>query len=119
MHNYTKKIDSINENGWFENINVNGLSIKFKIDTSAQVNILPVEVIRQLNSMSKMEKKAFEEPQTASLGSVNISKYISCDYRNINNKWQFIIKWDHTNNKIINPILGLDGCLAFKLIKIN
>lgn len=88
---------------WSENIRIQNNIFKFKLDTGAEVNVLPLEYFKKLKSVNigKNEKiiEAYGGTKINTVGSVDLT----CRCRNEISKQKFIIV--DSDNTI--PILGL------------
>lgn len=98
---------------WNESIIIEDKKIQIKLDTGADVNVMPLEIFKLVNRQFKIRPihymlKALEGTQVESLGIVNLG----CRYRNRESYEDFVIV------KGANQVL-LSGqaCLNLKLIK--
>lgn len=116
---YTIGIIENEENGtyrWYEKIELNNKIVKFKIDTGADVNVLPINKLKQITSHSQIK------PTTITLNGFGGSKVealgectIRCTYGNIKNlKIRFII----VDEKTV-PLLGLNTIMHLGMIQHN
>ncbi|KAJ3666182.1 hypothetical protein Zmor_001635 [Zophobas morio] len=93
----------------------NNVSIKFKIDTAAEVNVLPMRYVNKL-SLSKDDivkcnvvLVCYSNNSMRSPGKVNLQ----CKCNNQSKNIEFVL----VNDDKAEAILGLDTCLTFNLIK--
>uniref|UniRef100_A0A2S2NI46 RNA-directed DNA polymerase n=1 Tax=Schizaphis graminum TaxID=13262 RepID=A0A2S2NI46_SCHGA len=99
---------------WFKEIKVeNQLYVNFKLDTGSQVNLLPLKVYKLLNldvaiESSTIKLEAYGGFKIIPLGAVKLT----CSVNNISAVVTFLV----INNSSI-PILSLEACVKFKLIK--
>ena len=98
---------------WYENVIINNKSVKFKLDTGCEVNILPIEVLNKINSKYKLVKtdiilEAYGGSKLKPLGRVTLN----CKIRDKERTENFIIV-DHVK---ATPLLGLVTSLDFNLI---
>ncbi|XP_039304646.1 uncharacterized protein LOC120357660 [Solenopsis invicta] len=87
------KIHQMTVSAWLENIEIENKIIKFKIDTGAQVNILPDKVFNSLNKKNILIEKtnvileAYRGHKFKPLGKV----WLSCKLKNCVKKQEFIL----------------------------
>ncbi|XP_018359748.1 PREDICTED: uncharacterized protein K02A2.6-like [Trachymyrmex cornetzi] len=99
---------------WFENVKLENKIIKFKLDTGAQVNILPEKIFNSLNSMNtKLEKtniilEAYGGQKFKPSGKVRLR----CKAKGCVRIQEFIIV---RNERV--PLLGLKSCIELGLLK--
>lgn len=97
---------------WFERVFVDGDSISFKIDTGAQMNVLPWSVVRRINPNILLKRTnitlmAFGGQRIQPLGMCTLD----CRYKNENKTLLFaVVDFD------IVPILGLESSAKFKIV---
>nr|XP_022907482.1 uncharacterized protein K02A2.6-like [Onthophagus taurus] len=111
------KIGQVRQKGerkeWIETIEVENNPVEFKIDTGAEVNILPKEGIKSWKKQ-KMEKtgiilEAYGGKKYKPIGIVNMN----CRFKHIVKNISFVIV--DIKSK---PTLGLEACELFELVKL-
>lgn len=103
----------INENKvWVENIKIGNKIVKFKLDSGADINVLPNETFQLLGhtNLEKIEAK-IQAYGGATLETVGKAKF-KCIIRNQAKELEFAIVKNGTT-----PILGLETCVELNLIK--
>lgn len=88
-------------NSWIENVSINNFYVGIKIDTGAEVNILPIRLCKELKLKlvsSNLKIEAFGGFKIKPLGRVNVE--VS------NNKWKINTQFIVVNTET-SPILGL------------
>lgn len=102
-----------NNLSWHENITVENVKIKFKLDSGAESSVLPLKYFEKLNVPKIYIKPTLSITQSYGnfglkvLGEINLT----CQYRNKLRNIKFLIV-DHETE----PILGLKDCVNFNLI---
>ena len=105
----------------FSNIEIDGVLIRGKQDTCAEINIMPLNVYDQLNQKlhGNLELKPCGDVKVDGYSKqmVNIVGKISvtCTHDNVIKKCNFYV----TNIVDTKVILGLQFCRAFNLVQIN
>lgn len=101
--------------GWFKSVSVNGLPIKFKMDTGADISCLPIIYIKKLNVESFIVKSnnrlfAYNNLEIKTFGKIKLSCVI--------NRVKCItpIEFEVVSNEL-QPILGRDACVTLNLIR--
>ena len=104
----------------FLNIQINGIPVKGKQDTGAEISIMPLNIFDQLNSKLKGELKlcpcndiqviGYSKQSVKIVGKVTVT----CSHADTTKRCAFYIT-DLTDSKIL---LGLTFCKAFNLVKI-
>lgn len=97
---------------WFQKIRINDRIINFKLDTGAEVNVLPLQYLNKLKHVQLKEclsrLEAYDGTQLKTVGVAEIicmsDNEISCQ--------KFVVV--ETNSV---PILGLKGCIELNLVK--
>lgn len=102
-----------NVNVWSEKLNVRGKQVNFKLDTGAQVNILPKYILDDLVTGGKLKPtsiilEAFCGTKIKPLGIISLE----CKHDTVKKQVEFVI----VNDKFL-PILGLTTCVEFNLIR--
>ncbi|KAI5754648.1 hypothetical protein M8J77_010294 [Diaphorina citri] len=102
----------ITDSGWFETIIINGVNIRFKIDTGASVNVIPEDMVQQLNvniSNSKVQLEGFGGHIVQPLG-----KFVAvCESKFGTSEELFYV----CNCKI--PLLSMKSSIHLKLLAQN
>ncbi|XP_031350604.1 uncharacterized protein K02A2.6-like [Photinus pyralis] len=114
-----KKVDGIRSSGevmWRKKIKIGGRLIEFKLDTGAEVSVIPLNVLHKINRQVKLKKTNMtliaygnSDFKINPIGEINLN----CE---LNDKFAclpFVIV--DSNNQM--PLLGLKECLALDLIK--
>ena len=104
----------------FSNIQINGIPIKGKQDTGAEVSVMPLNIFDQLNTKLKGELKlcpcndiqviGYSKQSVKIVGKVTVN----CSHANTTKHCVFYVT-NLTDSKIL---LGLTFCKAFNLVKI-
>ena len=89
--------------------------VKFKVDTGAQTNVLPLSVYKHMNQPPPLTK-ANQRLQSYTGQSLDVKGKINinCSYRDHTVKQEFIVVDIHHSQ----PILGLKTCLNLNIIKL-
>lgn len=118
VQDYKGNVRSLMGNSWFERVRLAGIKrkVEFKLDTGAQVNVLPLNVIKHSNvkiESSKLTLKTYTNARIPVVGKVEIT----CQTNNTERKVEFQV----VDMENICPILGLKSVVDFGLIvrKIN
>lgn len=116
--NHTYSVSSITQSvnqikSWNEVIKVEGVNLQFKLDTGAEVNVLPLSFIRDNKLYPKLEKcnvrlQAFGGFVVEPVGKI---KCLVESKRKLCNVEFLIVKYCQ------NPIIGLNACIELDLIK--
>ena len=104
-------LDACREDAWYTSVKVNGSLTKFKLDTGAEVNLIPRHMLGRINVESVRPTKT---RLTAFGGSVllpigKITAQCVAKGRTVNLEF-YVVDFAST------PILGLPGCTELKLI---
>ena len=104
----------------FSNIVVNGVSIRGKQDTGAEISVMPLNIFDQLNAKLKGELKlnpsndvrviGYSKPSVKIVGKMTVT----CSHVNTTKQCTFYVT-DLINSKVL---LGLPFCRAFNLVKV-
>lgn len=99
---------------WFEMIQINESNVKVKLDTGADVNVLPLNIynkIKKSNVKLESTNMILESFGGNKIKPLGITELL-CTIKNVTKKQEFVIvKADTT------PLLGLYTCREFNLIK--
>uniref|UniRef100_A0A6P7GZ25 Uncharacterized protein LOC114348674 n=1 Tax=Diabrotica virgifera virgifera TaxID=50390 RepID=A0A6P7GZ25_DIAVI len=109
---YTLSVMDVKSNSWFETVNVINKPVNFKLDTGAEVNILPYNVYRELGVNQQLEPtivklEAFGGAIIKPEGFV----YLECNVKNVSTIEKFLVVKD-----INCPLLGINSCVKLNLI---
>lgn len=104
--------DAIDSTRWFERVRIQNLDVAFKIDTGAEMNVLPLHVYRRLNlnvelQPAKITLRAFGGQQIAPMGMCSLP----CNYKNVSLRVVFAIV-----DLGVIPILGLATCTRLNIV---
>ncbi|CAH2091003.1 unnamed protein product [Euphydryas editha] len=109
-----KVVSSVNKSDWYENIIIETLPVKCKLDTGADVSIMPLEIFQKINSKlnvkllkTNIKLESFNGNVVEPLGMVNLM----CKFKNTKSFENFVIV------KCKTTLLGLPGCISLNLIK--
>lgn len=97
---------------WIEQIRVNDSNIEFKVDTGAEIDVLPLSVYHRLDLRSELVPtditlRAFGGQQIVPMGMCTLN----CSYRNVSIKVKFAVV-----DFNMFPLLGLATCRSFGLV---
>lgn len=98
---------------WFERVRVVDETVPFKVDTGAQLDVLPWSIVRKIDPKTELRKTnisltAFGGQRIKPLGMCSLP----CEYNNVNeNVWIAVVEFD------VVPILGLATCIKFGIVK--
>ncbi|XP_030749218.1 uncharacterized protein LOC115877199 [Sitophilus oryzae] len=113
--NLNSSINSL-QTEWYQKMKINKEFIQFKLDTGAESNTLPYNYFQKLNKNNSLNLKetkliltSYSGNKFKPLGSVNLE----CKLNKKVNKVDFLVV--DLNNAV--PILGLESCLKFNLLK--
>lgn len=100
------------KNSWFEKISVNGKILDLKLDTGAEYNVMPFEIVKKLKNVELRKTDlilvAYGGNRLNLVGEV----VLECCFKNEISFEKFaVVKGDAI------PIFGLQGCLNLKLVK--
>lgn len=115
LHIETVFVSNINKtNSWFATLKINNKNISFKMDTGADVNILPATQFQQLHLSKSLIKpahsilKSYTGDTLSTLGTC----FLQCYRNSVSHAIRFFV----VNNNA-QPILGLQTCVALNLIQ--
>lgn len=97
---------------WLETVAVEENDVSFKIDTGAEINVIPVHVLKRLGRRIKIKGtstklRAFGGQKVDPIGMC----YLSCGFENESLSTRFaVVDLD------ITPILGLNTCIDFGIV---
>ena len=105
-------LEKANKNTWHELVRIEDSLLRFKLDTGAEVNVLPYRYLKKLKNFklrkNKNKLQAYGGTNIESLGQIQCV----CLAKNSISMLTFEII-----DTLSSPILGLDGCLKLNLIK--
>lgn len=114
-YNFVYRINSAEMSKWTKDYQIGNQTVEFKIDTGADVNCIPIKIINKVNSKfcnQKCDLPLFDY----SNNKIEIfgKTELECVEAKTNKsrKAEFVI----VNNQF-EPILGLDTCIKFGLVK--
>lgn len=108
-------VDSIkNKNAWYKTLLVEGKEIKFKLDSGADVNVLPFRYLRNLNLPSKLKPC---NTTLQSFGGFSIKPCGIIDVQIETDQKIDVVSFLIVKNENTVPILGLETCIKFNLLK--
>ena len=97
---------------WNQTIMVNGNRMNFKLDTGAQANVIPWEIMKKWSSKPHIEKaNVAVYSYTGAKVPLKGQCMLECRFKDKNAILKFLI-----TNIAAPPILGLDGCQKLNLI---
>ncbi|KAL4719359.1 hypothetical protein ACJJTC_004458 [Scirpophaga incertulas] len=103
-----------NKNVWFEYITIENLSVKCKLDTGADVSIMPIELFNKINEKQNLKLlktniklESFQGNKVQPIGMINLS----CKFKDRQCFENFVV----VNCK--SMLLGLPGCVSLNLIQ--
>lgn len=108
----TGEPDDVIGTRWLERIRINNQIVAFKIDTGAEMNVLPLHVFKRLNldielQRTHMTLRAFGGQRIVPVGMCSLL----CNYKNMSLRVVFaIVDLD------VIPILGLPSSTRFKIV---
>ncbi|GBO41607.1 Transposon Ty3-G Gag-Pol polyprotein [Araneus ventricosus] len=114
VHHIVKCIESASTlKEWNKTLIIEGQPVTLKLDTGAEVNVLPLSIFNLFKSQSKMRKcnvvlKAFGGATIKPVGSISLN----CSVDNLNCVIDFII----VANPQVRPLLGINECVKLDLI---
>lgn len=104
---------TVSNNQAFININIEGQSVRMKLDTGSQVNALPVSMASKLGKLSVCQTKSNLHAYGGhKIGVLGTQEY-TCQYKNHHKVLTFYVIDGPSS-----PILGLAACLDLNLIKL-
>jgi transposase InsO family protein len=115
QHEDTSDTDSFEADGqdWFISLQSNGSKIKYKIDTGAQTNILPLSVYNQLNIKPTLEKT---NVKLSAYNGGDIPAIGKCELRLESKTENYEVAFIVTDTES-PPLLGLQTCQQLNIIK--
>ncbi|VVC40883.1 Aspartic peptidase domain [Cinara cedri] len=100
---------------WYEELQIQGWLIKFKLDTRAEANVIPFSVLKEVGLTPITVKKCKKNLINYSGTDINAVDKINllCKIKSIEERnLEFFV----VNNNDCVPILGLDTCVQLQLI---
>lgn len=97
---------------WFEKVRVVNETVPFKVDTGAQIDVLPWSVVHKIDPKTQLRRTnmsltAFGGHRIKPLGMCSLP----CEYNNVKqNIWVAVVDLD------VVPILGLSTCVKFGIV---
>jgi hypothetical protein len=98
---------------WISKVRINNVDINFKLDTGAEVNIIPINYLNKVGMVrheivkTKTTLLSFGNFKTKPIGKVNLN----CKLKNVTKNLEFIV----VDFKSL-PILGLTACTELNLV---
>lgn len=111
-----KSVKSSSEAMWLKSIDVEGKQIKFKLDTGAEVSVLPLHIMNEFNCRKNVTKT---NVTLVAYGSSDFTikpvgeVTLECNVNGKSAKIPFIV----VDSKGQIPLLGLNGCVNLDLVK--
>ena len=101
------------DSAWFSNLLVGGTPIKFKLDTGAEANVLPLSVYAKLRNKSPLSEtsvvlSSYGDFKVKPEGTLNLN----CEARGMTANLPFFVAAVESP-----PILGLSACQELNLVK--
>lgn len=119
IHTTTHQIGVLGNDAWFSILHVAGHKIKFKLDTGATTNVLPLKTFKKLSNVPPLisantKLTAYGGGNIPHLGKavLNVSSPITPSCNSTPKSYEFYVT-DHTSP----PILGLQACNELGLVK--
>lgn len=109
-----KKLANSEEEAWYEDIRVNGIEIRFKLDSGAEVSCLPLSIYKSFKNgpvMKPTKSVIVSYGNNCKLKPKGMVS-LSCCNKNENVRIDFLVIDVNSD-----PILGLKDCLKLGLIK--
>ncbi|XKL67370.1 hypothetical protein PGB90_002861 [Kerria lacca] len=111
----------IKKQAWYVNVNVNGVFVRFKLDTGSTPTIIPKTIFEKMNIAEKRLKKSskilepYMSPGLKLLGKIKLE----CTYKNrsIKEKIYVVDRIKSNDNADSTCLLGLNACVNLGLIK--
>lgn len=102
-----------NDGCWFQNLKVENMAIRFKLDSGSEVNIIPLNIFKKFNkkfklAVSSINLEAYGGFQIKPIGSVQLR---------IENKKEKLCQDFVVVDVLSHPILSLSTCVKLGLIK--
>ena len=103
------------ENGWFSLVKICDKTVKFKLDTGAEANIIPKSLYNKLNDVSlrSMTTQLTTFPNTTIM-SIGKTLTVNCQLLKVNGKQQDLDFYVMNFNSM--PLLGLKACQSLALV---
>jgi len=100
---------------WYEELQVQGRIIQFKLDTGAEANVIPLSVLNKVGLTPITVNKCREKLVNYSGTDINALGKINLLCKIKSNEEQYL-EFFVVNNENCVPILGLNTCVELKLI---
>lgn len=110
--NVTSETNDVVCTRWIESVRINKQNVEFKVDTGAEMNVLPLRVFKRLNldhelSRTDIRLRAFGGQRIVPVGMCSLL----CNYKNMFLRVVFaVVDLD------VIPILGLPSCTRFRIV---
>uniref|UniRef100_A0A8D8V6Z5 Peptidase A2 domain-containing protein n=1 Tax=Cacopsylla melanoneura TaxID=428564 RepID=A0A8D8V6Z5_9HEMI len=101
---------------WHQEFKFNQVSVNFKLDSGADLNVLPLDVVKKIDPTMKLQNSnnvnvtAYGNFKLPVLGKIVLKLKV----KNVTHKVEFVVM---KNSKGIIPILGRETCEKLNLIK--
>lgn len=107
-------LSSVSKSDWVENIQIENQIVKCKLDSGADVSIMPAKIFEKINKNLNLKLRdtdlkieSFVGDKVTPLGIVNLK----CKYKNVECYENLVVVNCNT------MLLGLPGCISLNLIK--
>lgn len=112
----TNQVDSLSRKSWQEGISVEGQIVEFKLDTGAEINVLPLRVYDSLEVKPPMSQtKTLIQPYGVESNYIKPKGIVTlnCEIEGKSEAGiEFLVADVHAQ-----PMLGLEACIKLNLIK--
>lgn len=104
---HTNECYSENKGNWYENIEIEGINIRFKLDSGSDTSILSKSTVNILPRLSVLTTTpvtliSYGNFKFKPMGQI----YLNCTYSNVTKKIRFnVVKFD------AETLLGMDDCV--------
>lgn len=109
----TRATDDAYSYPWIEEIGIDEKHVPFKIDTGAEVDVLPMSVLKRIAPQTEIQRtsitlRAFAGEKVKPIGTCSLF----CSFHGMSLRVKFaVVDFDFT------PILGLKTCIRFKIVQ--